>query len=68
MNSHQKAVKRTWLFYNEGPHCQICGKKYPSSHAPGLTLDHIVPKFQGGGNNIENLRLACKKCNFGRHH
>lgn len=26
-------------------------------------VDHLSPKFLGGGNNIENLVPSCRKCN-----
>ena len=28
-----------------------------------ITIDHLVPKSKGGGDNIENLRLAHSICN-----
>lgn len=28
-----------------------------------LTIDHIVPKCLGGGNNYENLQTLCEPCN-----
>ena len=40
----------------DNPPCYRCGK-------PADTADHIVPVFKGGGNEIENLRAACRKCN-----
>ena len=27
------------------------------------TLDHLWPKCRGGGDNLGNLVLACRKCN-----
>lgn len=35
-----------------------------------LTLDHIIPLYQGGEDAISNLALACKECNEARnpHH
>ena len=40
----------------DNPPCYRCGK-------PADTADHITPVFQGGGNELENLRPACRKCN-----
>ena len=40
----------------DNPPCYRCGK-------PADTADHIVPVFQGGGNELENLRPACRRCN-----
>ena len=28
-----------------------------------LTVDHIVPRTQGGGDALENLQLLCAACN-----
>lgn len=37
--------------------CRYCGSKdHPS-------IDHIVPLVQGGGNELENLVIACRRCN-----
>ena len=40
--------------------CQYCGVK-PGSEE--LTIDHIVPRAQGGVTSWENCALACVKCN-----
>ncbi len=37
--------------------CQYCQSE------EGHPIDHIVPVAKGGGNNIENLTLACQPCN-----
>jgi hypothetical protein len=41
--------------------CWICGCK-PNL----LSLDHVVPRMDGGGIEIENLRPACPRCNVQR--
>lgn len=38
--------------------CQYCGRKMRT-----LTLDHVVPRRQGGGHSWENLVAACSPCN-----
>nr|MBN1229145.1 HNH endonuclease [Anaerolineae bacterium] len=38
--------------------CLYCGR-----HAKTLTVDHIVPKHQGGTHSWENLASACPACN-----
>ena len=40
--------------------CQYCGKLL---HLPEYTLDHVVPRVQGGSSNWKNLVLACIRCN-----
>src|SRR5262249_3857759 len=34
------------IFARDNNQCQYCGKKYPTSE---LSLDHVVPRSQGGG-------------------
>lgn len=43
--------------------CQYCGMKAPDVV---LEIDHIVAVAAGGGNDILNLRTACKACNAGK--
>ena len=38
--------------------CQYCGQR-----ASRLTIDHIVPRSQGGKHNWSNLVAACPACN-----
>ena len=40
--------------------CQYCGKQ-PGSEE--LTIDHVVPRSQGGLSTWENCVLACIECN-----
>ena len=38
--------------------CQYCGS------TKDLTLDHVMPKWSGGGCTWENLVTCCRKCNL----
>ncbi len=40
--------------------CQYCGSQ-PT--VEDLTIDHVVPRAQGGGSSWENCVLACFECN-----
>ena len=43
----------------------------PARHAykyHGISLDHIWPVSRGGTDDIENLRLCCRLCNFRKGH
>ena len=48
------------LFARDHSQCQYCGKKVPTSE---LSLDHVVPRSQGGGTSWENIVCACVECN-----
>ncbi len=41
--------------------CQYCGLELAASE---LTIDHIVPKVLGGGNDWTNVATSCKSCNI----
>lgn len=47
--------------------CHICGKPVDKTLsgrlAEGPSVDHIVPRSEGGGNDRQNLRLAHQHCN-----
>jgi len=50
--------------------CLHCGRKLvlridgePVSRA---TIEHIVPRGHGGGDSLENLGIACARCNHGK--
>jgi hypothetical protein len=46
--------------------CEYCHSPEFLSTAP-LTIDHLVPQSLGGADNIENLALACRRCNERRY-
>jgi 5-methylcytosine-specific restriction endonuclease McrA len=48
------------IFARDNNQCQFCGKKFPTSE---LSLDHVVPRSQGGGSTWENIVCACVSCN-----
>lgn len=39
--------------------CQYCGDTVKN----GMTIDHIIPKSQGGKSNFENCVASCHGCN-----
>jgi 5-methylcytosine-specific restriction endonuclease McrA len=51
--------KRHAIYVRDGFTCKHCGE-------PGKTLDHVVPRSEGGSNEASNLVTACGKCNYGR--
>jgi len=48
------------IFARDNNQCQYCGKKHATTE---LSLDHIVPRSQGGANTWENIVCACVGCN-----
>ena len=53
-------LNRRNLFARDQNRCQYCGKRFPTSE---LSLDHVVPRSQGGTNGWENIVCACIRCN-----
>ena len=53
-------LNRRNIYARDRNRCQYCGGRFPTSE---LTLDHVVPRTQGGGNSWENLVCACVECN-----
>lgn len=61
-NLHQQRVNfnRKTIYKRDGHRCQYCGCK------PGdgeLSIDHVLPRCQGGKTTWENCVLACVACN-----
>ena len=48
------------IYARDGNRCQYCGKRTPTTE---LSLDHIVPKSQGGRSVWENIVCCCVRCN-----
>lgn len=53
---HQKPSK-SMIYKRDGNKCQYC------SATKNLTIDHVIPKCQGGTDCWDNLVLACSRCN-----
>ena len=60
MPRHKVTFNRRNIYARDKNHCQYCGKKFPTSE---LSLDHVVPRSQGGEVSWENLVCSCVKCN-----
>jgi 5-methylcytosine-specific restriction endonuclease McrA len=61
-HSHVRLCKRE-IFRRDGYRCQYCGQ-----HSAHLTLDHVIPKYRGGGFSWDNLVSACPQCNRRKGH
>jgi len=48
------------ILVRDGYRCQYCGDDFTSGD---LTIDHIIPKVQGGSNDWTNIVACCRSCN-----
>lgn len=63
-NASMRDKKRTLYGYQAGV-CKGCDMHFQIQN---LTVDHIVPRESGGGDEIENLMLLCGHCNSVKGH
>ena len=56
--SRKVHYNRRTIFLRDNNQCQYCASK------TDLTLDHLIPKCQGGLTTWENVVAACVKCNL----
>jgi len=57
---HTVKFNRRNIFARDNNQCQYCGKRFALAD---LSLDHIVPRSQGGESSWENVVCACIDCN-----
>ena len=48
------------IYARDSSRCQYCGKRFSTTE---LSLDHVVPKSQGGKTTWENIVCCCVRCN-----
>jgi 5-methylcytosine-specific restriction endonuclease McrA len=53
-------LNRRNLFARDRNRCQYCGHHFPTSE---LSIDHVLPRSQGGEDSWTNLVCACIRCN-----
>ena len=51
---------RANIYARDGHRCQYCGKEFAVAE---LTFDHVVPVWQGGRKDWENIVTCCVRCN-----
>lgn len=56
---------RSNMFLRDMYQCQYCGEVFEHKE---LTLDHVIPRAQGGKTTWENSVTACKDCNHKKGH
>ena len=57
--------KREHLRRRQRNRCHWCGEQMNSTFLDprSVTLDHVIPRADGGGGSTLNLVAACKECN-----
>ena len=60
MPKHTVKFNRRNIFARDNNQCQYCGRKFPTTE---LSLDHVVPRSQGGASTWDNIVCACVGCN-----
>jgi 5-methylcytosine-specific restriction endonuclease McrA len=53
-------LNRRNLFARDQNCCQYCGRRFPTSD---LSIDHLIPRSQGGTTCWENVVCSCTRCN-----
>ncbi len=48
------------IYARDSSRCQYCGSRLPTSE---LSLDHVVPRSQGGKSTWDNIVCCCIRCN-----
>ena len=57
------------VFKRDGSRCTVCGvgvgESYPNEpdSKAVMTIGHRIPQALGGGDNLDNLRTECSRCN-----
>lgn len=46
--------------------CAYCGRDLRNAAPAEITLDHLLPRIAGGGNESTNIITACRSCNSSR--
>lgn len=63
--SQQRRMVKGIIFRRDGNLCFYCRL---AIHKGNATLEHLTPRSWGGSNFLDNLVLACAKCNEHRGH
>jgi hypothetical protein len=63
--SQQRRMVKGILFERDGDKCFYCRL---AMHRGSATIEHLTPRSWGGSNFLDNLVLACAKCNENRGH
>ncbi len=56
---------RNAVMLRDGHRCGYCGQAASRHH---MTIDHVIPRSQGGTHSWSNLITACQRCNQRKGH
>lgn len=60
LSSQKIKYNRRTIFRRDENTCQYCGRKPGTKE---LSMDHVIPRCQGGKTTWENIVVACTPCN-----
>ena len=74
-SSHRRRYARfrqqlhTWLVGDRGNACQECGREFVFRYLAEryLVVHHVIPRYEGGPDTPDNLRLICGQCHTQQH-
>lgn len=66
VNRFRNQTARAKLFNEDGNRCAYCLVSFETLPQRLMTVDHIVPRSNGGTNALTNLLSACHMCNSRR--
>jgi 5-methylcytosine-specific restriction endonuclease McrA len=61
-----RVEKRLAIYLRDSFTCLLCTADLRSADPRDVTLDHIIPKADGGSNKESNLYTCCRACNCSR--
>ncbi len=53
-------INRVAVYGKYNGHCAYCGREITQKQ---MQVDHIIPHYRTGNNDLENLHPACAHCN-----
>jgi hypothetical protein len=57
---------RLAVYLRDGFRCLMCCDDLHGADPRDVTLDHVIPKADGGSNKPDNIYTCCRKCNCSR--
>ena len=61
-----RVEKRLAIYLRDRFTCLVCCRDLHDADPADVTLDHVVPRSDGGSNDETNLYVSCRHCNCSR--